>query len=193
MALFVSTEGTPATRTLNRSSWGILGCFLFYFGLEVCKVIRPISPKTCKFNTNNSTIFPYRSIYYCFIQGGLHIFRLIIFTMKEPVRAVMRNASHFCQPCACWWFRFADQEAHVLWKGTTSGSWSGGTSHFHSWKNSLLGWLSNFTRHCQCVSPERLFNGSLQLWLPAQRFNRFYWHNYSSKNYRVHSGNFVCC
>ena len=29
--------------------------------------------KTCKFNTNNSTIFPYRSIYYCFIQGGLHI------------------------------------------------------------------------------------------------------------------------
>ncbi len=77
------------------------GLFLFYFGLEVCKVIRPISPKTCKFNTNNSTIFPYRSIYYCFIQGGLHIFRLIIFTMKEPVRAVMRNASHFCQPCAC--------------------------------------------------------------------------------------------
>ena len=52
-------------RTLNRFSWSILGCFLFHFGLEVCKVIRLVSPKTCKFNTNDSTIFPYRSIYYC--------------------------------------------------------------------------------------------------------------------------------
>ena len=60
-------------RILNRSSWGILGCFLFHFGLEVCKVTRLVSPKTCKFNTNDSTIFPYRSIYYCFIQGGLFI------------------------------------------------------------------------------------------------------------------------
>ncbi len=132
----------PAKAGIHKDApWiGLLEVFwaVFYFGLEVCKVIRPISPKTCKFNTNNSTIFPYRSIYYCFIQGGLHIFRLIIFTMKEPVRAVMRNASHFCQPCACWWFRFADQEAHVLWKGTTSGSWSGGTSHFHSWKKTAF-------------------------------------------------------
>ena len=44
-----------------------------HFGLRICKAIRLILPKTCKFNTNNSTIFPYRSIYYYFIQGGLFI------------------------------------------------------------------------------------------------------------------------
>ena len=60
-------------RALNRSSWGIFGCLLFYFGQEVCKVIRPILPKTCKFSTNDSAIFPYRPIHYCFIQGGLVI------------------------------------------------------------------------------------------------------------------------
>ena len=56
-----------------------LRCFKLFlwlhFGLEVCKVIRHVSPKTCKFNTNNSAIFPYRSIWYCFIQGGLNIIR----------------------------------------------------------------------------------------------------------------------
>ena len=62
-------------RTLNRSSWGIWGCFLFHFSLEVCKVIRLVSPKICKFSTNDSAIVPYRSIHYCFIQGGLCILR----------------------------------------------------------------------------------------------------------------------
>ena len=45
------------------------GFFLFHFGLEICKVIRLVSPKTCKFSTNDSAIFPYRSIRYCFIQS----------------------------------------------------------------------------------------------------------------------------
>ena len=41
-----------------------------------------------------------------------------------------------------------------MWKGATSGSWSDGTSHFTFLKkNSQLRRLSNFTRHCQCVSP----------------------------------------
>ena len=57
-------------RTLNRSSWGILGCFLFHFGLEVCKVIRHVSPKTCKYSTNDLVIFPYESIRYRFIWAG---------------------------------------------------------------------------------------------------------------------------
>ncbi len=35
-----------------------------HFGLEICKVIRLILPKTCKFNTHNSSIFPYKSICY---------------------------------------------------------------------------------------------------------------------------------
>ncbi len=35
-----------------------------HFGLEICKVIRVILPKTCKFNTHNSPIFLYKSMYY---------------------------------------------------------------------------------------------------------------------------------
>ncbi len=35
-----------------------------YSGLEICKVIRVILPKTCKFNTHNSPIFPYKSMRY---------------------------------------------------------------------------------------------------------------------------------
>ncbi len=35
-----------------------------HFGLEICKVIRLILPKTCKFNTQNSPTFPYKSIHY---------------------------------------------------------------------------------------------------------------------------------
>ncbi len=35
-----------------------------HFGLEICKVIRLILPKTCKFNTHNSPIFPYKSMHY---------------------------------------------------------------------------------------------------------------------------------
>ena len=46
--------------------------FLRYFwlflwlhsGLEICKVIRLILPKTCKFNTHNQAIFPYKSMCY---------------------------------------------------------------------------------------------------------------------------------
>ncbi len=35
-----------------------------HFGLEICKVIRLILPKTCKFNTHNSPIFLYKSMCY---------------------------------------------------------------------------------------------------------------------------------
>ncbi|WP_419606690.1 hypothetical protein, partial [Thiolapillus sp.] len=46
--------------------------FLRYFwlflwlhsGLEICKVIRLILPKTCKFNTHNQEIFLYKSMLY---------------------------------------------------------------------------------------------------------------------------------
>ncbi len=46
--------------------------FLRYFwlflwlhsGLEICKVIRVILPKTCKFNTHNSPTFLYKSMCY---------------------------------------------------------------------------------------------------------------------------------
>ena len=56
---------------LNRSSWGILGCFLFHFGLRICKVIRHVSPKTCKFNPHNSAIFYYKINTIRFIHGKL--------------------------------------------------------------------------------------------------------------------------
>ena len=43
---------------------GYFGLFLFHLGLEVCKVIRLVSLKTCKFSTNNSAKFYYKSILY---------------------------------------------------------------------------------------------------------------------------------
>ena len=35
-----------------------------HFGLEICKVIRVILPKTCKFNTHNLPTFLYKSMCY---------------------------------------------------------------------------------------------------------------------------------
>ncbi len=35
-----------------------------HFGMEICKVIRLILPKTCKFNTHNQAIFLYKSMLY---------------------------------------------------------------------------------------------------------------------------------
>ncbi len=52
--------------------------FLRYFwlflwlhsGLEICKVIRLVLPKTCKFNTHNQAIFPYKSMCYDLFRSG---------------------------------------------------------------------------------------------------------------------------
>ena len=82
----------------------------------------------------------YRSIYYCFIQCGLHIFQLIIFTMKEPVSRCDEK-----MPATSANLVYVDDFGSLIrkpmywWKGTTSGSWSGGTSHFHSLKKQPFG------------------------------------------------------
>ncbi len=52
--------------------------FLRYFwlflwlhsGLEICKVIRLILPKICKFNTHNQAIFLYKSMLYVLFRVG---------------------------------------------------------------------------------------------------------------------------
>ncbi len=40
-----------------------------HFGLEICKVIRLILPKTCKFNTHNQAIFLYKSMHYVLFRS----------------------------------------------------------------------------------------------------------------------------
>ncbi len=58
--------------------------FLRYFwlflwlhsGLEICKVIRLILPKTCKFNTHNSQIFPYKSMCYDLFRSD-YLFQIL--------------------------------------------------------------------------------------------------------------------
>ncbi len=56
-----------------------------HFGLEICKVIRLILPKTCKFNTQNSPIFPYKSIHYDLFRADyIHLSEILAEPRKDP-------------------------------------------------------------------------------------------------------------
>ena len=73
---------------------GYFGLFLFHLGLEVCKVIRLVSPKTCKFGTNDSAIFPYRSIHYCFIHGGLYMINIVFSSLNNWITISVQTVMH---------------------------------------------------------------------------------------------------
>ena len=76
---------------------------LFWSGSLLCKVIRPISPKTCKFNTNNSTMFPYKSIYYCFICDGLFTNKRSYFLRSSRIIwRRKRKKSRIISPHSAW-------------------------------------------------------------------------------------------
>ncbi len=119
--------------------------FLRYFwlflwlhsGLEICKVIRLILPKTCKFNTHNSPIFPYKPMCYDLFRSDYITF----LTRALP----LRSAKTFIELLMCSLLTQSGFVTSAIWILDMARQWPGYYKWLETGQRSYLKLMRQWT------------------------------------------------